>query len=150
MRSSARLIQNVKMAIRPGRPADSAEGLRNILDLLAALLAAGTIVFVQLGASGVPRLLLALGFTVFVPGRVIVTNWPRMGGWSETGISVVFSLALLILVTTVTLWAHYWHPLGLTQVLAVLSLGGLAVGALRRRRLEDQKNPSSNGPSPLP
>jgi hypothetical protein len=128
------------MGVRAGRSADPAGGLGDILDLLAALLAASVIVFVWLGASGVPRVLLALGFTVFVPGRAIVTNWPRMASWSEAAMPVVFSLALLILVTTVTLWVHYWHPLGLAQVLAALSLGGLTVGVLRRHRRKDQRS----------
>lgn len=134
------------MAVRTARHADPAGGLRDLLDLLAALLAAGVIVFVQLGASGVPRLLLSLGFTVFVPGRAIVTNWPRMANWSEVAMSVAFSIALLILVTTVSLWAGYWHPLGLAQVLAVLSLAGLAVGVLRRRR--DHRRAPTHPPGP--
>lgn len=132
--------------MRSGEPADRAAGMGDILDLLAALLAASMIVVVWLGSAEVPRLLLSLGFAVFVPGRAIVANWPHMAIWSEAAISVVFSFASLILVTTVMLWAHYWHPLGLTQVLAVLSLAGLAVGVLRRRR--DRSTAPARRPDP--
>lgn len=134
------------MAVRGERPADPVGGLRDMLDLLAAFLAAGVIVFVWLGASGAPRLLLSLAFTIFVPGRAIVTNWPRMASWSEAAMSVAFSLASLILVTTVTLWAHYWHPLGLAQTLAALSLAGLAVGAVRRRTHPRRAPTHAQGP----
>jgi hypothetical protein len=47
---------------------------------------------------------------------------------------IVFSLALLTLVAMVTLWAHYWHPLGLFQVEAGLSLAALVTGIARRHR----------------
>jgi hypothetical protein len=144
MMSAARLVRNAKMAVRTRRPAPTAGDLGDSLDLLAALLAAGVIVFVWLGATGVPRLLLSLGFAVFVPGRAIVTNWPRVAGWSEAAITVAFSLAFLILVTTVALWTHYWHPLGLAQALAALSLAGLAVGVLRRRT--DHRRAPANPP----
>ena len=46
---------------------------------------------------------------------------------------MVLSLAALALVATATLWAHMWHPVGLFEVEALLSLVGLAVGIVRRR-----------------
>jgi len=45
---------------------------------------------------------------------------------------MVFSLALLTLVATITLWAHIWHPLGLFQIEAWLSLAVLSIGIVRR------------------
>ena len=104
------------------------------LDLLAALIAVALIVLVARGWTGPPRLLLALGFAFFVPGRAIVTNWRQTADWSEVAIPMLFSLALLTLVAMVALWAHYWHPLGLFQVEAVLSLAALGIGMVRRHR----------------
>lgn len=104
------------------------------LDLLAALIAVGLIVLTSQGWSGPARLLLALGFAFFVPGRAIVTNWRQTADWSEVGMPMLFSLALLTLVAMVALWAHYWHPLGLFQVEAALSLAGLGIGMVRRHR----------------
>jgi hypothetical protein len=104
------------------------------LDLLAALIAAGLIVLVYQGWSGPPRVLLTLGFTFFVPGRAIVTNWRQTADWSEVAMPMVFSLAVLTLVATVALWAHFWHPLGLFQVEAWLSLAALIIGVVRRHR----------------
>lgn len=106
----------------------------DVLDLLAGLIAAGLIVLVYAGWSGLPRVLLALAFTFFVPGRAIVTNWHRTARWSEVAMSMVFSLAVLALVTTFALWTHNWHPLGLFQVVAWLSLVALGVGVVRRPR----------------
>ena len=45
------------------------------------------------------------------------------------------------------LWAHYWHPLGLFQAEAVLSLAALAAGLVRRRwnATDDQDQPGVQG-----
>lgn len=104
------------------------------LDLLAALIALGLIVVTYAGWSGPSRILLALAFTFFVPGRAIVTNWHRTARWSEATMSMVFSLAVLALVATITLWSHDWHPLGLFQFEAWLSLAALTIGIVRRAR----------------
>jgi hypothetical protein len=105
-----------------------------VLDVLAAVVAVALLVLVAANASGPLRILLVLVFTFFVPGRAIITNYPRMARWSDLGTSIVVSLGVLAFLATVTLWAHFWHPLGLFQVEAVLSLAGLAVGIVRRRR----------------
>ena len=105
-----------------------------VLDVLAAVVAVALLVLVTANASGPLRILLVLAFTFFVPGRAVITNYPRMARWSALGSSIVVSLGVLAFLATVTLWAHLWHPLGLFQVEAVLSLAALAVGIVRRRR----------------
>ena len=105
-----------------------------VLDLLAALVALALLVFVFASGTGSARLLLTLVFTFFVPGRAIVSNWPRLADWSDLGMSIVLSLAVLVLPATVSLWMHFWHPVGLFKLEAVLSLIGLGVAILRRRR----------------
>ncbi len=105
-----------------------------LLDVLAAAVAVALLVLVAANASGPLRILLVLAFTFFVPGRAIITNYPRMARWSDLGTSIVVSLGVLAFLATVTLWARFWHPLGLFQVEAVLSLAALAVGIVRRRR----------------
>lgn len=108
--------------------------LGDVLDLSASVIAVGLLALSYLGESGLPRLLLALGFAFFVPGRAIVTNWPRMASWSEATMPMVLSLALLTLLATIALWAHVWKPLDLFQVEAWLSLAGLGLGIARRNR----------------
>jgi uncharacterized membrane protein len=105
-----------------------------MLDVTAIVLSVLLVALVFVGWSGPLRLLLTVAFAFFVPGRAIVSNWPRMGQWSEAAISMVLSLAVLVLLTTVMLWVHSWHPLGLFQVVAGLSLIGLIIGMARRRR----------------
>jgi hypothetical protein len=105
-----------------------------VLDILAAAVAVALLAVVQVSASGLLRILLVLAFTFFVPGRAIITNYPRMARWSDLGASIVVSLGVLAFLATVTLWAHLWHPLGLFQIEAVLCLAGLTVGIIRRRR----------------
>jgi hypothetical protein len=104
-----------------------------VLDLLAVVIAVGLIVLVVLKGPTLPRILLTLGFTFFVPGRAIMTHWPRLARWSQAGMSIVFSLAALTLVAMTALWAHYWHPVGIFEAEAVLSLAGLVAGLARRR-----------------
>jgi hypothetical protein len=106
----------------------------NVIDLSAGLIAVGLLALVYLGASGIPRILLALGFAFFVPGRAVVTNWPRMSDWSEVAMPMVLSLALMALLATITLWAHVWRPMALFQAVAWLSLAGLCLGIARRNR----------------
>ena len=103
-----------------------------MLDESAALIAAGLLALSYLGESGLPRILLALGFAFFVPGRAIVTNWPRMASWSKVAMPMVLSLALLTLLATITLWAHVWKPMDLFQAEAWLSVAGLCLGIVRR------------------
>lgn len=113
--------------------------LSDTLDLAAGVVAVGLLGLLYAGVSNPPtalvtlRLLLTLAFTVFVPGRAVISNWPRLARWSEVAMSMVFSLALLALLATATLWAHFWHPIALFQVEAWLAVAGLCVGMRRRK-----------------
>jgi hypothetical protein len=108
--------------------------LGNVLDLFAGLIAISLLALSYVGESGLLRILLALGFAFFVPGRAIVTNWRPMASWSEVTMPMVLSLALLTLLATITLWAHVWKPMDLFQAEAWLSLAGLCLGIARRNR----------------
>jgi hypothetical protein len=105
-----------------------------VLDLAGCLVAIALLLLVYRGQPGPVRLLLTVAFTFFVPGRAIVSNWPRMARWSAAGMSMVLSLTVLALAATVFLWAHLWQPVPLFEAEAVLSLAGLAIGIVRRRR----------------
>lgn len=111
--------------------------LRDLLDAAGVTVSVGLLGLVVDGAAGPARILLAVAFAFFVPGRAIVTNWPRFAYWSEFGMSMVLSLALLALLATVTLWAHDWHPVGLFEIEAPLSAAALVVGMIRRHRGRD-------------
>lgn len=115
-----------------GTPLRPPRWQRDAIDAVAGLIAVGLLVVVFGQWLGPVRLLLSVGFTFFVPGRAIVTNWPRMARWSEFAIPIVFSLAILTLLAMITLWANSWHPVGLFEIEAWLSLAGLGVGIARR------------------
>src|SRR6185437_11736124 len=102
-----------------------------VLDLLAGVIAALLLVVTIAGLTGPARLLLAVAFTFFVPGRAIVSNWSRMAGWSDIGMSIALSLGALTLFAAISLWARTWHPLGLFQIEAAASLIGLGVAVVR-------------------
>jgi hypothetical protein len=106
----------------------------NMLDVTAILLSVFLVALVFAGTYGPLRVLLAVAFAFFVPGRAIVGNWPRMGQWSEAAMSMVLSLAVLVVLTTVMLWIHAWHPLGLFQIIAGLSIVALIISMSRRHR----------------
>jgi uncharacterized membrane protein len=122
------------VASRNAKIRQSAARQADMLDVTAIVLSVLLIALVFVGWSGPLRILLAVAFAFFVPGRAIVGNWSRMGQWSEAAMSMVLSLAVLVLLTTVMLWIHAWHPLGLFQAVAALSLVGLIIGIARRRR----------------
>jgi hypothetical protein len=106
-----------------------------VLDLLAAIIAASLIALIYLDRVGLGRIVLTLGFIFFVPGRAIVANWPRMARWSEAAIPMVISLAVTGLIATVALWVHRWRPLQIFEIEAWLSLAALVFSITRRRRL---------------
>lgn len=110
-----------------------AERRAEVFDALAILVALLLLLVVHSGGIAWARLLLTLGFTFFVPGRAIVSNWPRMSRWSPEAMSMVFSLGIITFLATVMLWARVWHPIPLFEVEAALSLVGLVIGIIRRR-----------------
>lgn len=112
--------------------APSAARPGDVPDLVAGLLTAALLAVFYTDGTGLTRVLLTLGFACFVPGRAIVSNWNLVARWSDWAMPMVFSLATLTLVATVALWAHRWRPLAEFQVIAWLSLAGLAIGFIRR------------------
>jgi hypothetical protein len=118
--------------------------------VLAGLIAVGLLVLVDRHGSGPSRLLLTLGFTFFVPGRAIVSNWPGMARWSEAAMPMVFSLAVLTLASMIMLWARTWHPVSLFQAEAWLSLAGLCAGAARRHRRQRRPGAPAHQPGLWP
>jgi hypothetical protein len=116
------------------RSAAPVSQLRDLFDAAGLAVSVGLIGLVVDGAAGPARILLAVAFAFFVPGRAVVTNWPRFAYWSEFGMSMVLSLALLTLLATITLWVHEWHPVGLFEVEAPLCAAALVLGVVRRHR----------------
>jgi uncharacterized membrane protein len=116
------------------RSAGPLSPLRDLLDAVGIAASVGLIGLVIERADGPARILLALAFAFFVPGRAIVSNWPRFAYWSEFGMSIVLSLAVLTLLATVTLWAHEWHPVGMFEIEASLSALALVGSMIRRHR----------------
>jgi hypothetical protein len=148
------MVHNSLMSRGRSWPPDTATQLSDALDLLGALIAVGLLVLTLAGRSGVPRLLLALAFLGYVPGRAIVSNWPLFARWAEAAMSMIFSVVVLGLLATAALWGHFWHPVGLFQAEAVLSLAGLVLGTARRHvhqpgvaERHDQSAPAVEGQS---
>lgn len=108
--------------------------VRDLLDTAGLAVSVGLAGLVAEGTAGPVRLLLTVAFAFFAPGRAIVTNWPRFAFWSEFGMSVVLSLAALTLLSMVTLWARWWHPVGLFEAEAAVTAVALAAGLIRRHR----------------
>ena len=120
------------MTSQPARRGPRGIQLGDVLDVTAVLTVVGLLALVYAGRAGVPRVLLAIAFTFFVPGRAIVSNWPRLARWSEAAAAMVFSLASLVLLATASLWVRLWHPMDLLLIEAWISLAGLGIGVLRR------------------
>jgi uncharacterized membrane protein len=126
--------------------AEPKELTRDIFDLAAIVITVGLLGLVVAGAVGLPRVVLAVAFAFFVPGRAIVSNWPRLAYWSEFGMSMVVSLAILTMAATTILWAHRWHPVGLFEIEAGLSVVALPIGLARRHRRTAQESAEPGEP----
>ena len=126
----------------------AAQRQADLQDLLAILIAVGLIAVIHQNGTGPPRLLLALAFTCYVPGRAVVSNWPGFARWSAAATPVAISIAVLAIVATASLWAHHWHPLGIFQIEAVASVALLFIGLIRRqiRHRQGRDDPERAGP----
>jgi hypothetical protein len=104
------------------------------LDFVATFIAVALVTVIACGDLQSLRMLLALFFTFFVPGRAIVSNWPRVRRSSAVGMPILFSLGSVTLIATVSLWMGFWHPMALFAIEATTSLAGLGIGVARRHR----------------
>ena len=123
-RAVTAVVDGPTVASRPVRDALDVASLFVIVTLLTLLL---------LGGSSPLRAVMALAFTVFVPGWAVVSNL-RITRQVHVALAVVLSLAILGLVATVLLWAHYWHPVGLGEVECFIAFGLIVVSLFRRGR----------------
>jgi cation transport ATPase len=121
-----------------------------VLDLFAGVLAVALLEVEAEGGTGLLRVLLALAFTFFVPGRAIVANWRRLARWSDVGMSMVLSLAVLTLVAMVILWSKYWRPVYFFEGEALASLVALAVSIVRRHRRARSAGTGQAAPAAVP
>lgn len=127
------------MPNRDARAAAEALARADAIDLLAALVTIVLLALDFMNRVGAERLVLTLVFAFFVPGRAMVSNWPRMAGWSDVGMSIVLSLGTVTMLALIMLWARFWHPIGLFDFEAVLSLIGLGVAVARRRQVREMQ-----------
>ena len=105
----------------------------DLIDIASIAVTATTAVSVAANEKNAIRVVAAVLFTLFVPGRAIVSNWPSVGVRSPLAVSVLFSLSILTLAATVTLWSDYWRPIGLLEVECTISTVALLTAMLRRR-----------------
>jgi uncharacterized membrane protein len=109
----------------------------DLIDVACLVVTVGVAVAVASDQHNAFRTVTAVAFSLFVPGRAIVSNWPAMAARPQVALSILFSLAVLTLISTLTLWAGYWRPLGLLEVECVAFGVALLVGLVRRKRGQD-------------
>jgi hypothetical protein len=108
-------------------------GGHDIIDMACVAVTVAVSVAVVTNERNAFRAVAAVAFSFYVPGRAIVSNWPSMAVRPHVALCVLFSLSILTLAATLTLWAHYWHPLGLFEVECIAVEIALFTGFLRRR-----------------
>ena len=108
----------------------------DLIDLACVAIATILAISVALKDQNAVRIVAALIFVLFVPGRSVVANWPAVAARFHVAVSILFSLSLLTLIATAALWGHFWHPLGLLEAECILAGGALIVAILRRHRVE--------------
>lgn len=107
----------------------------DLIDVACIAVTVAVAVAVAANERNAIRAATAVVFSLFVPGRCIVSNWPRMATRSSVAVSVLFSLTILTLAATVTLWCNFWHPLGLFEVECAIAMAALFTAIYRRRWL---------------
>ena len=107
----------------------SSTGRDNLIDVGCLAVTVAIAVAIATNERNAFRVVVGVLFALYVPGRSIVSNWPAMAARSNVAVSVLFSLSVLTLLATATLWAGYWHPLGLLQVECVAAGIALFNGA---------------------
>jgi hypothetical protein len=117
---------------RPRGPAMHRESPLPDAASLAVTGALGAIV--ALGITGPGRVVLALLFVAYVPGRAVVANWPAARARSAFALPMVLSLAIVALVSTIALWLQAWYPTYQFAAIAALSAGAIATALVRRGR----------------
>jgi len=108
----------------------------DMIDMGCVAVSVAVAVAVATGERSAFRVVVGVVFALYVPGRSIVSNWPRLAARSNVAASVLFSLSILTLLATLTLWAGYWHPLGLLEIECVAAGVALFTALLRRRRAD--------------
>jgi uncharacterized membrane protein len=106
----------------------------DLIDVACVVVTVAVAVAVASGQDNAFRVVTGVAFTLFVPGRAIISNWPSLAVRPQVALSILFSLTVLTLLATLTLWAGYWRPLGLLQVECVVFGAALVVGLVRRKR----------------
>jgi uncharacterized membrane protein len=106
----------------------------DLIDMGCVAVTVAVAVAVAAGERNAFRAVVGVVFALYVPGRSIVSNWPTVAARSNIAASVLFSLSILTLLATLTLWAGYWHPLGLLEIECVPVGVALVTAVVRRRR----------------
>ena len=105
----------------------------DLIDAACLAVIAVLTVAVLVNERNAVRVLAAIVFTLFVPGRAVISNWPILSTRSPITASILFSLAILTFVATITLWSDLWRPIGLLEVECAISAAALIAAILRRR-----------------
>ncbi len=126
---------------RARREASEARRWRQRAVLGAILLDVAAVAATLVHVTGPVRVLLGLGFLLFVPGLAIV-GWLRLT-WpaAELSLTVALSLSVVLLGSQVMLWVHWWRPVSLQVLVGALAAAALCGQLLRSqapsRELED-------------
>ena len=107
----------------------------DLIDAACLGVIAVLVVAVLVDERNAVRVLAAIAFTLFVPGRAVISNWPILSTRSPIVASILFSLAILTFVATITLWSDLWRPIGLLEVECAISAAALITAILRRRQV---------------
>jgi hypothetical protein len=116
----------------------------DLIDVACVAVTVAVAVAVATNERNAFRAVVAVAFSLFVPGRAIVSNWPTLAQKPHVALSILFSLSVLTFVSTVTLWLNYWRPLGLLEVEAGVVMVALFIGLVRRRRDDEPPTRSTN------
>jgi hypothetical protein len=77
------------------------------------------------------RAIVGISALLLAPGAAFVAFWPIPDLLDELLLSMVLSMAILVLSAMVMLWAQAWNPVALLQVLAIVIVPTLSWHAIQ-------------------
>lgn len=109
----------------PADPIPTSPAIQRLVDGGLLVCLAVLVALIATGCHGPIRVVMAFIFAMLAPGWVVTGYWGSLPLYSRVLASVGSSIGIGIAVTSIALWSHTWHPLGIFIVLVVPVSGAL-------------------------
>jgi len=114
-----------------------------MFNLAVLALVVATAYLVALDVTGPLRSMLVIASVFLLPGTAIVSRLGLDDGHTFLALTLVTSIATIVVAATLMVWADWWHPFVLGSALAVVCSVVLLADVVRITRSLDPAEPAS-------